>query len=138
MDWGLAKVVGRPDGEAPSGESTLRPEAASGSTPTVAGSAIGTPQFMSPEQAAGKLDRLGLATDVYSLGAMHYYLLTGCTPFQDTDLALLLARVQKGDFRPPRSMNRDVPKALEAICLKAMALRPKGPLLYYSRPRRRP
>ena len=77
VDWGLAKVVGRREGVATSDEATLRPEATSGSAPTLAGSAIGTPQFMSPEQAAGKLDQLGPATDVYSLGATLYCLLTG-------------------------------------------------------------
>jgi serine/threonine protein kinase len=53
----------------------------SGSAQTVAGSALGTPAFMSPEQAAGKLDLLGPASDVYSLGATLYALLTGRPPF---------------------------------------------------------
>ncbi len=110
VDWGLAKVVGRPEGVATSDEATLRPEAASGSAPTLAGSAIGTPQFMSPEQAAGKLAQLGPATDVYSLGATLYCLLTGRAPFQDTDVGLLLARVQKGEFQSPRTLRRDVPR----------------------------
>jgi WD40 repeat protein/tRNA A-37 threonylcarbamoyl transferase component Bud32 len=125
VDWGLAKVVGHSEGLALLGESTLRPEAASGSAPTIAGTAVGTPQFMSPEQAAGKLDQLGPGTDVYSLGATLYCLLTGRVPFQDTDVTLVLARVRMGEFRRPRSVNPDVPLALEAICLKAMALRPE-------------
>jgi eukaryotic-like serine/threonine-protein kinase len=125
VDWGLAKVVGRAEGATHSDDATLRPEAASGSAPTVAGSAIGTPQFMSPEQAAGKLAQLGPATDVYSLGATLYCLLTGQAPFQGIDVDVVLARAQKGQFPPPRSVNPDVPKALESICQKAMALRPE-------------
>jgi eukaryotic-like serine/threonine-protein kinase len=123
VDWGLAKVVGRREGAATSDEATLRPEAARGSAPTLAGSAIGTPQFMSPEQAAGKLDQLGPATDVYSLGATLYCLLTGRVPFQEVDVGLLLERVRRGEFQSPRTLRRDVPRALEAICLKAMSLR---------------
>jgi eukaryotic-like serine/threonine-protein kinase len=125
VDWGLAKVVGRSEGRAFSGEATLRPEAASGSAPTMAGSAVGTPQFMSPEQAAGKLAQLGPATDVYSLGATLYCLLTGQAPFHDVDADVVLSRAQKGQFSPPRTVNSDVPKVLEAICQKAMALRPE-------------
>jgi serine/threonine protein kinase/tetratricopeptide (TPR) repeat protein len=125
VDWGLAKVVGRAEGAASAEDATLHPEAVSGSAPTVAGSAIGTPQFMSPEQAAGKLDRLGPAADVYSLGATLYALLVGKAPFADVGPGMVLHRVQHGNFSHPRQLKPDVPVALEAICLKAMALRPE-------------
>jgi serine/threonine protein kinase len=65
VDWGLAKRVDR---AAAAEEQPLRPSATSASTETVAGAALGTPQVMSPEQAAGRLDLLGPASDVYSLG----------------------------------------------------------------------
>jgi WD40 repeat protein len=78
---------------------------------------------MSPEQAAGRLDQLGPASDTYSLGATLYCLLTGKTPFPEKDVGAVLARVQKGDFEPPRQVNASVPAALEAVCLKAMALK---------------
>ena len=68
---------------------------------------------MSPEQAAGRLDELGPASDVYSLGAMLYSLLTGRVPFTDTELGDVLRKVQAGDFPPPRQVNRAVPPALE-------------------------
>ncbi len=70
VDWGLAKVVGTPEQARaePDGEATFHPSSGSGVAETLAGSAVGTPAFMSPEQAAGRTDELGLATDVYDLG----------------------------------------------------------------------
>jgi serine/threonine protein kinase len=80
---------------------------------------------MNPEQAAGRLDRLGPAADVYGLGATLYCLLTGKAPFAGDDVGTVLQKVQRGDFPPPRRANASVPPALEAVCLKAMALRPE-------------
>jgi serine/threonine-protein kinase len=121
VDWGLAKVVGTPES---SSEATLRPPSASGSSETLPGSAIGTPAYMSPEQAAGQLDKLGPASDVYSLGATLYYLLTGKAPFEGDDVVAVLERVQRGDFPAPRPVEPNVPRPLESICLKAMAACP--------------
>src|SRR5262249_33411729 len=71
--WGLAKTVDGPATVATEpGEGTLTPSSASLASQTIMGSAMGTPQFMSPEQAAGRLDQLGPASDVYSLGATLY------------------------------------------------------------------
>src|SRR5206468_3178820 len=85
----------------------------------------GTPPYMSPEQASGRIDLLGPASDVYSLGATLYTLLTGQKPFPEGDVGTILRRVQRGDFAPPRRVRRTVDAALEAVCLKAMALRPE-------------
>ncbi len=120
VDWGLAKSVTRDDRQRGSGEMTLVPSG-SGSTLTVDGQTVGTPAYMSPEQAEGKLDTLGPATDVYSLGATLYCLLTGQSPFSGLKGFQLLPRVIKGDFPEPRKVNSKIPAALEAICLKAMA-----------------
>jgi WD40 repeat protein/serine/threonine protein kinase len=123
VDWGLAKVQGREEGSGHTDEATLRPRSGSGSAPTQMGSAIGTPAFMPPEQALGRLDQLGPGSDIYSLGATLYYLLTGRRPFQAQSLPEVLTAVQRGVFPAPRSIDRNVPQPLEAICLKAMALR---------------
>jgi eukaryotic-like serine/threonine-protein kinase len=79
---------------------------------------------MSPEQARGDLDRLGPRSDVYSLGATLYCLLTGKPPFEGEDIGEILRRVQEGGFGRPGQLDRSIDKALEAVCLKAMALHP--------------
>jgi serine/threonine protein kinase len=91
---------------------------------TQPGRAIGTLAFMSPEQAAGRLDLMGPASDVYSLGATLYFLLTGKSPFSESDVGQILQEVVEGPFYPARQ-NRHVPRALEAICSKAMRLKPE-------------
>jgi serine/threonine-protein kinase len=123
VDWGLAKAVGRTDPTAASEERMLVPSLSSGSAETLPGSALGTPAYMSPEHAAGDLDRLGPRSDVYSLGATLYCLLTGKPPVENDDVGSVLRAVQKGDFRPPRHLDPAIDAALEAVCLKAMALR---------------
>src|SRR5262249_53095913 len=80
--------------------------------------------FMSPEQAAGRLDDLGPSSDIFSLGSMLYVLLTGRKPFDGTDHGEVVARVQQGRFVPPGQVNPSTPPALDAIRRKAMALRP--------------
>ncbi len=125
VDWGLAKVVGREEPE-PLAEATLRPAkaVASLSSETQAGTAIGTPAYMSPEQADGRLDAIGPASDIYSLGATLYCLLTGRPPVVDGDVVEVLQRAQRGEFPAPRAVDPSVPTGLEAIVLKAMRLRP--------------
>jgi tetratricopeptide (TPR) repeat protein len=78
---------------------------------------------MSPEQSEGDLKHLGPRSDVYSLGATVYCLLTGKPPFEG-DLADVIRGVQKGQFPPPRQFDPSIDRALEAVCLKAMALKP--------------
>jgi serine/threonine-protein kinase len=124
VDWGLAKPLGRADADTPEGP--LQPLSGTESAPTQLGAAIGTPAYMSPEQAAGRLDLLGPASDVYSLGATLYCLLAGRAPFTDVGVAAVLRKVQQGDFPRPGQVKSGVPAALEAICLKALALKPEG------------
>lgn len=114
VDWGLAKVT--------ASEETVSAE--SSEAETLAGAVIGTPAYMSPEQAAGRIDQVGSASDVYSLGATLYEVLCGEVPYKGT-AAEVVGAVQKGDFSPPRKHNPETPPPLEAICLRAMALRPQ-------------
>jgi tetratricopeptide (TPR) repeat protein/tRNA A-37 threonylcarbamoyl transferase component Bud32 len=127
VDWGLAKSVGRPEpvpASASLDDRTLVPQSGSDLRGTELGARLGTPAYMSPEQAAGRIDELGPASDVYSLGATLYCLLTGRAPYIDSDLAELLRRVERGDFTPPRKLEPWIDPALEAICKKAMANEP--------------
>ena len=123
VDWGLAKVMGQPESAPREDEPALGPSG-DGMGQTQQGAVLGTPAFMAPEQAAGQLDQVGPASDIYSLGATLYVLLTGRAPFTDPNIALLLAAVQMGEYPRPSQVKPGVAPALEAICRKAMALQP--------------
>ncbi|WZO95925.1 protein kinase [Isosphaeraceae bacterium EP7] len=128
LDWGLAKHVDAPDPEVihepcdelgpvdPAEEPTLQA--------TATGQVMGTPAFMAPEQAEGDVSQIGRGTDVYGLGAVLYEILTGQAPFHGDDTRELLRRVIDEPPVPPRQLSPSVPRALEAICLKAMAKAP--------------
>ena len=127
VDWGLAKVLGEPAQGAiatNAGEGSLIPASLSSASETIAGAAVGTPQFMSPEQAAGRLDLLGPASDIYSLGATLFCVLTGKSPIGNSDVGTILRKVQRGEILRAREVKSDVPAPLEAVCMKAMALNP--------------
>jgi serine/threonine protein kinase len=122
VDWGLAKAFSRNEKEHESGEDTLAPTVAEDVEGTRPGQAMGTPAYMSPEQAAGQWERVGPATDIYGLGATLYALLTGRPPFLKTDTR---ESIQLGAFPPPQQVAKEIPRALEAICLKAMSRQPE-------------
>ncbi|PNY37782.1 serine/threonine protein kinase [Rhodopirellula baltica] len=86
---------------------------------TRTGQVLGTPNYMSPEQASGK-SAAGAASDIYSLGAMLYALLTGVPPHEGTNAAEVLRSVLQDEPSPPRSYRADISRDLENICLKAM------------------
>jgi hypothetical protein len=102
MDFGMAKSV----------EST--------SSVTAAGTAMGTPSFMAPEQALGKTTRVDRRSDVYSLGAVLYALVTSQPPFRGTSPMDTLQRVSSEEVTPPSRVVPGVPAALEAVILKCL------------------
>lgn len=126
VDWGLARSI--PAGTSIDGSpgSQIEPTSPDASdTPGTSG--IGTPGYASPEQLRLHNPIANTASDIYSLGAILYSLLTGRPPFSSTDSSTpegFVERVAAGNFRPPQALNSLAPPALEAICLQAMQTDP--------------
>jgi serine/threonine-protein kinase len=123
VDWGLAKPFERSEEARATGEETVRPSAIrEGEHETAPGAVKGTPPYMSPEQASGRIGEIGPASDIFALGATLYAILTGFPPFRGSDA---LNRARRAEFVLPRQAKSGVPTALEAICLRAMASKPE-------------
>jgi WD40 repeat protein len=106
-DFGLAKLP--PDGDG---------------TSTTAGAVLGTPQYMAPEQAAGRTDQIGPGADVYALGVILYELLAGRPPFKGATPMDTVRLITSEEPKPLRSIRPDVPRDLEAICSKCLEKEP--------------
>jgi serine/threonine-protein kinase len=106
-DFGLAKVFASEDDA------------------TLSGTIIGTPDYMSPEQASGRTSVVTPLSDVFSLGAILYELLTGQAPFHGANPLDTLLQVLEGEPTLPRKLNRRVPSDLEQICLRCLEKSPE-------------
>ena len=105
VDFGLAKNLG-------------------GDSLTITGDALGTPSYMSPEQASGATANIGPATDIYALGCILCELLTGRPPFRAASIAETLRQIANDVPAPLRSINKAIPIDLETICLKCLGKNP--------------
>ena len=110
MDFGLAKRI----------SSTRDSEQSHGASLTMSGAILGTPSYMAPEQAAGQRGEISLATDVYSLGAILYAMLTGKPPFQAASPVDTVLMVLEQDPVPARVINPRADADLELIALKCL------------------
>jgi eukaryotic-like serine/threonine-protein kinase len=93
---------------------------------TLDGAVVGTPTFMAPEQAAGEAKHLTRAADIYSLGAILYYLLTGRPPFASESVLHILAQVLEREAMLPRAINPRLGRDLEQICLRCLEKSPEA------------
>ncbi|MCY3021784.1 MAG: protein kinase, partial [Planctomycetota bacterium] len=107
MDFGLAKDL------------------ASDSSLSQSGQVVGTPAYMPPEQAEGRIKDVGPHSDVYSLGAILYEMLTGRAPFTGENLMQILRATTAEDPVPPRQITPGVPRDLETVCLKCLEKKPE-------------
>ncbi|HEV3080915.1 MAG TPA: protein kinase [Gemmataceae bacterium] len=118
LDWGLAKLVDRPEEEDAPGV-TLCPD--SQAEMTQAGRQLGTPAYMAPEQAEGRIDLIDARTDIYGLGSILFEILTGRPPHMGPDTITVLRQIMHGETPRARAVAPRVPAALDAICAKALA-----------------
>ena len=133
LDWGVARIIGSEEDRrqglrktAPITHTKVGQHKDSDAILTQEGDILGTPAYMSPEQAAGKLSDLGPHSDVYSVGAMLYHLLAGKAPYGEESLrpAQILARIAVSPPAPLEGRAKHVAPELIAICNKSMARRP--------------
>jgi serine/threonine protein kinase/Tfp pilus assembly protein PilF len=124
VDWGLAKLISQKEPE--TDFLPVSVEIGGSRDQTVQGQVLGTPGYMPPEQAEGRLDLLEERSDVYALGAVLYEILTGQPPFGGEDTLDVLKHVVQDAPTPPRQRAPSTPAALQGVCLKALAKKLDG------------
>ncbi len=128
LDWGLAKRVADEEPEADAPRSPVQMSGEEGPVQTVLGQVMGSPAYMAPEQAMGRVDKMDPRTDIYGLGAILFSILTGKGPHRGErtgntakDTRALLRRISEGETPRLRDVDSTIPRALDAICSRAMA-----------------
>ncbi|KAF0246189.1 MAG: hypothetical protein FD180_931 [Planctomycetota bacterium] len=121
LDWGLAREGGDPPEAEPGMRTRLRAPKVGSSTLTMEGDVLGTPAYMPPEQANGRLNTMDARSDVFSLGAILFELLTFRPPYQAATSDDVLVLAQAGRVPPPSSIGKDIPPELDRICARATA-----------------
>lgn len=112
VDFGISKVLG-PKASGPPGARAF--------AGTMVGSVLGTPLYMSPEQAIGQVAAIDHRTDIYSAGVVLYEMLCGRTPFTGKSYPEVLGQILEGKYRKPRELRPDLPPEIEAVIARAMA-----------------
>jgi len=105
---------------------SVKTDVRSRGTETLAGAILGTPHYMSPEQAQTRNSELDARSDIYSLGAILYEILTAQRPVEKGRLRTMLKQIVEGRIIPPRQHIASIPKPIEAVCMKALARRRKN------------
>ncbi|MCF6287415.1 MAG: serine/threonine-protein kinase, partial [Candidatus Hydrogenedentes bacterium] len=129
IDWGIAKVRGEDDIHARGLEATvtaMRVSSAEATAKPMYGQTIGSPYFMPAEQAMGRTDLIDERSDIYSLGAVLYTILSGKMPYAGNNVREFMGKVGQVEPKPVRMLEPDVRPELAAICHKAMALVPEN------------
>jgi serine/threonine protein kinase len=125
LDWGLAKHLEHTD-EDEAAIATTEPGAVAPAAAgqTVMGQVMGTPAYMAPEQALGRLDLVGPRTDIFGIGAILYEILAGRPPFAGANTVEVVRQAQQSEIVPPHEFWPEAPPALEAVCMKALSKDP--------------
>jgi len=118
LDWGLARVKGKADPR--SQDLSMAPDITGGLQPA----AVGTPSYMSPEQALGRVDEMDERTDVWGLGAVLYEVLTDQPPYVGQSAIDVIQQVLTDDWKPVKALAPDAPDDLVAVCGRALAKDP--------------
>jgi len=126
MDWGIARILGREEIAGEDDEKTVQSSRQDTELPglhTVDGAAMGSPSYMPPEQATGAIDKIDHRSDIYSLGAILYNILTLKRPVTGGTAEAIMNKVVRGNIHPPkrRAPQRDIPRELSGVAMKCLA-----------------
>jgi serine/threonine protein kinase/WD40 repeat protein len=124
LDWGLARVIGGTDVQEGDLQKELQSLRRSANLKTVQGLPLGTPAYMSPEQALGELDRVNERSDVWGLGAVLYEVLSGHPPFNEGSPLETVMKAASKPVPPILQVSPQAPPELASICMKALAFSP--------------